>query len=272
MKDDKKEDKEIKVDEEKKEEKAELIEEKELLPDAVVEPAVLLEQKPQKALELAKIIPPEKKTAEWEPRTKLGMMVREGKITSIEEILRLGYPILEAGIVDALVPNLKEEVIDIAIVQRMHGSGRRVRFRAVVIVGNSDGYIGVGKGRAKEVGPAIRKAITNAKLNITPIVRACGSWECKCSHGHSVPFKVVGKSGSVRVVLIPAPRGLGLAASESIKKILQCAGIEDVWVQTFGDTRTKVNGTYATVDALRKTLFTKVLAPPEAKIEVGRNA
>lgn len=233
-------------------------------PAAIEEvPIEIIEKKP---LEVKELIETEK-GEEWEPKTKLGMLVKERKITSIEEIIKLG-PIMESGIVDALVPGLKEEVIDIAIVQRMHGSGRRVRFRAVVIVGNGDGYIGVGKGRAKEVGPAIRKAITDAKLNIMPIVRACGSWECKCSHKHSVPFKVVGKSGSVRVVLIPAPRGLGLAASESIKKILQLAGIQDAWVQTFGDTRTKVNSTYATVDALKKTLFTKIPAAVRAPIEV----
>jgi len=228
-------------------------------------PVEVIEKKP---LEVKELIRGGEKAEEWEPKTKLGRLVKEGKVNSIEEVIALGYPVMEAGIVDALVPGLKEEVIDIAIVQRMHGSGRRVRFRAVVIVGNGSGYIGVGKGRAKEVGPAIRKAITDAKLNIIPVVRACGSWECKCSHSHSVPYKVVGKSGSVKVVLIPAPRGLGLAASESIKKILQLAGIEDVWVQTFGDTRTKVNSSYATVDALKKTLFTKI---PMAKVpaEVG---
>lgn len=241
----------------------EIVNEKE--PAALEEvPVEIIEKKPLEVKELIATVV--EKEEGWEPKTRLGMLVKEGKINSIEEIMVHG-PIMEAGIVDALVPGLKEEVIDIAIVQRMHGSGRRVRFRAVVIVGNGNGYLGVGKGRAKEVGPAIRKAITDAKLNIMPIVRACGSWECKCNHKHSVPFKVVGKSGSVKVVLIPAPRGLGLAASESIKRILQLAGIEDVWVQTFGDTRTKVNSSYATVDALKKTLFTKI-PPVKAPIVV----
>ena len=201
---------------------------------------------------------PEKRYEDWEPKTTLGKLVKQGNITSIEEILQHGYKIMEEEIVDFLVPDLKEEVLDIEIVQRMHGSGRRIKFRALVAVGNGRGYIGVGKGKAKEVGQAIRKAIRNAKLNIIPVALACGSWECRCEHKHSLPFKVSGKEGSVEITITPGPRGLGIVAGETVKKILTLAGIKDVWVTSFGNTRAKVNSAYATYYALKNTILTKV--------------
>jgi len=201
---------------------------------------------------------------EWEPKTKLGRLVKEGKITSLSEILAEGMPIMEVGIIDHLLPELEEEVIDINLVQRMHKSGRRIRFRATVIVGNGTGFIGLGKAKAKEVGPAIRKAIASAKLNMIEVKQGCGSWECICGASHSVPYKVTGACGSVRVTLMPAPKGIGLVASDLIKKILRVAGIKDAWVSTAGNTRTKVNTSNATFDALRQVSLVKI---PTKKIE-----
>jgi small subunit ribosomal protein S5 len=105
---------------------------------------------------------------------------------------------------------------------------------------------------------AIRKAIRVAKLNIIEIRRGCGSWECGCGRPHSVPFQVTGKSGSVRITLMPAPRGLGLAAGDVAKKVLKLAGVSDVWSRTSGQTRTTVNMAKATFDALRRTALVKV--------------
>ncbi len=201
---------------------------------------------------------------EWEPTTNLGRLVKEGKITSLSEILAKGMPIMEIGIIDHLLPELEEEVLDINLVQRMHKSGRRIRFRATVIVGNGNGFIGLGKAKAKEVGPAIRKAIASAKMNMIEVKQGCGSWECICGASHSVPFKVTGDSGSVRVTLMPAPKGIGLVASDVIKKILRTAGIKDAWVSTAGNTRTKVNTSNATFDALRRVSLVKI---PARKIE-----
>ncbi len=203
-------------------------------------------------------------TESWEPSTKLGRLVKEGKITSLDEIFAKGMPIMEESVVDHFLPELEEEVIDISLVQRMHKSGRRVRFRATVVVGNKDGYIGIGKAKAKEVGPAIRKAITNAKLNITKVKQGCGSWECLCGTHHSIPYKVTGGSGSVRITLMPAPKGLGLVGSDVVKKILRIAGIKDIWVSTDGDSRTKVNAANATYNALRNISNVKI---PEIKTE-----
>lgn len=188
---------------------------------------------------------------EWEPKTNLGHMVKEGTITDIDEILEKGLPIMELEIVDTLLPDLEEEVMDVNLVQRMHKSGRKVNFRVIVSVGNKNGYVGLGQGKAKEVGPAIRKAVDNAKYNIIKVRRGCGDWGCVCGREHTVPFKVSGKSGSVRVTLIPAPGGVGLAIGDVGKTILGLAGIDDVWSQTMGQTQTTINFASAVFDALK---------------------
>lgn len=194
---------------------------------------------------------------EWQPRTKLGMLVKEGQITDIHEIFRKGYQIKEPEIVDVLLPEVNarenQEVLDIALTVRMTDSGRRVRFRVLAAVGNRDGYVGLGIGHGREVGIAIRKAINYAKMNIIEIKRGCGSWECRCRRPHSIPFAVEGKSGSVKVKLMPGPRGLGLVIGDVGKKILSLAGVKDVWSQTLGETRTTVNFAKAVFEALYNT-------------------
>lgn len=189
---------------------------------------------------------------EWEPRTNLGRMVKEGAISDIDEIFEKGLPIMELEIVDHLLPDLEEEVMDVNLVQRMHKSGRKVNFRVIVAVGNKNGYVGLGQGKAREVGPAIRKAVDNAKFNIIKVRRGCGDWGCVCGKEHTVPFKVNGKSGSVRVTLIPAPGGVGLAIGDVGKTILKLAGIDDVWSATSGQTQTTVNFAQATFEALKQ--------------------
>jgi len=191
---------------------------------------------------------------EWVPRTRLGKLVFEGQVTTFDEAVSSGLPIKEAGLVDVLVPGLEDEVLDINMVQRMTDSGRRVKFRTTVIVGNRDGYIGLGEGKDVQVGKAIKKGIDNAKMNLMKVKRGCGSWECGCGQGHTVPYEVTGESGSVRVVLIPAPRGLGIAAGETSKKVMDMAGIKDVWTRTAGSTRTTLNFAKATYNALINTI------------------
>ncbi len=195
---------------------------------------------------------------EWVPQTRLGKLVKEGQVTTMGEALASGLPIREYQIVDALIPEIRDEVLDINMVQRMTDSGRRVKFRATVIVGNGDGFIGIGEGKDVQVGVAIRKAIDTAKMNIISIKRGCGSWECGCGLGHTVPFEVKGKAGSVEVELKPAPRGLGLASGGTAKKVLEIAGIKDVWTKVYGETRTTINFAKATFDALMKTTTMKV--------------
>jgi small subunit ribosomal protein S5 len=187
---------------------------------------------------------------EWVPKTRLGKLVADGQITTMEDALKSRLPLREPQIVDRLLSGLEDEVLDINMVQRMTDSGRRVKFRATVIVGNGDGYVGIGQGKDVQVGSAIKKAINEAKLNIKYVKRGCGSWECACGKEHTVPFEATGKVGSVSITLIPAPRGLGIAAGNTAKKVLEKAGIKDVWTQTFGTTRTTLNFAKATFKAL----------------------
>lgn len=127
-------------------------------------------------------------------------------------------------------------------------------------VGNADGYVGIGSAKAKQMRNAIDKAIVDAKLNLIPVKRGCGSWECKCDRPHSVPFKVVGKAGSVEVMLLPAPRGTGLVAGDVGKVVLKLAGIKDVWTRTRGETRTAANFAKAVYEALKQTYKVKTFA------------
>jgi len=196
---------------------------------------------------------------EWVPRTKVGRMVKEGKITSMEELFANNLRITEVEIVDHLLPGLEQEVLDINLVQKQTAAGERSRFRAIAIVGNRDGYVGLGTGKAVHVVSAIEKAVKNAKLNIIPVRRGCGSWECACGAPHSLPTKVEGKRGSVRIELIPGPRGLGIVAGEAARIVLELAGVKDVWTRTYGETRTTLSFAGATFEALRNT--NKIVLP-----------
>ena len=186
---------------------------------------------------------------EWIPKTELGELVQQGLIT-LDKIFQNNLVVKEKEIIDILLPQLSEDVITIKMIQKMTASGQRSRFKAVVIVG-ADGFLGVGATKSKEVGPAIRKAIDKAKLAVVPVIRGCGSKECGCGGTHSIPFRVEGKCGSVKIRLIPAPAGVGLACADKVKQVLRLCGIEDIWSKTFGDTRTSENLVKATFDALK---------------------
>ena len=205
---------------------------------------------------------------DWVPKTRLGHMVLNGEVTTMSEALATKLPLREPEIVDILLPDLQDEVIDLNMVQRTTDSGRRVRFAVTCIVGNGDGFIGVGRAKGKEVGPSIKKAIDNAKLNIIEIKRGCGSWECGCGSVHSLPFEVVGRSGSVTVYLRPAPRGIGLAVGDVAKSLLTLAGIHDSWGFARGNTQTKVNYCVATFDALKQTSVVRVTDAQAEKLNI----
>src|SRR5208337_4200844 len=189
----------------------------------------------------------------WVPKTRLGKMIQEGKITSIEDVFLSGIKISESQIVDSLIPDLQEEVINVNLVQKQTDAGEKSRFKAIVAVGNRDGYIGLGSGKASQVRNAIEKAAVDARLKIIPVRRGCGSWECDCGKLHSIPFQVEGKTGAVRVVFVPGPRGLGLVASEVSKVILGLAGVKDCWTRSYGSTRTIPSFAYAVFEALKGT-------------------
>ena len=186
---------------------------------------------------------------EWIPKTRLGELVQQGLMT-LDKIFQNNLVVKEKEIINILLPQLREDVVTIKMIQKMTASGQRSRFKAVVLVG-ADSFLGVGASKSKEVGPAIRKAIDRAKLSVVPIIRGCGSKECGCGGTHSIPFKIKGKCGSVRIQLIPAPAGVGLACADKVKQVLKLCGIEDIWSKTFGDTRTSENLVKATFDALK---------------------
>ncbi len=203
--------------------------------------------------------PRDRDISKWEPRTKLGRLVHSGEVTSMPEVLRTGLPLREPEIVDTLIPNIEDDVIDVNMVQRMTDSGRRVRFLVVAAVGNGDGLVGLGQEKGREVGPTIRRAIDQAKLNMIMVRRGAGSWESgPDAPPTSIPFEVTGKAGSCEVTLKPAPQGTGMAAGDIAKQVLTLAGVQDVWCFTRGQTRTTVNFGKATFDALRQTARLRV--------------
>ncbi len=203
---------------------------------------------------------------DWRPKTKLGAEVQAGRYKTLDDILQKGELILEPEIVDYLVPDLMHEVVYIGgspgkgggirrtatkMTARMHKSGRRFKLSALAIVGNGNGIVGVGRAISTEHRTALEKAAKNAKLGVIRVRRGCGSWECGCDGKHSVPFKVKGTAGSVDVSILPAPKGVGIVASEEVKKILRLAGIKDAWVKTSGKTSTRTNLVFAFFDALK---------------------
>ena len=189
----------------------------------------------------------------WIPKTSIGKRVLSGEINSMEEILSKGLRIQEAGIVKKLLPDLKSEVIDVGIIQKMTPNGQSTRFKALVAAGNENGWLGIGMGKSKQMRIAIEKANNAAYLSVSPVKLGCGSWECRCDQKHSVPFKVKGKGGSVTVEIIPAPRGLGLVAGPKIKNLLKMAGLKDAWTTAKGSTPTMNSTSKAVLECLRYT-------------------
>lgn len=197
--------------------------------------------------------PRQREEEPWIPKTILGKQVASGEITSMEEIIQNGLRIQEAGIIKKLLPDLKSEVIDVGIIQKMTANGQSTRFKAMVAAGDSNGWLGIGKGKSKQMRIAIEKATNQSFLNVSPIKLGCGSWECRCDQKHSVPFKVRGKGGSVTVEILPAPKGLGLVAGGKIKRLLELAGLKDAWTSSKGSTTTMNSTSKAILECLRQT-------------------
>ena len=209
----------------------------------------------------------------WTPRTEIGEKVYNQEIVAIDEILDKGLRILEPEIVDVLIKNLETDLLLIGQAKGKFGGGQRrvfkqtqkktpegnkPRFATFAVVGNHNGYVGIGYGKSKETVPAREKAFRNAKTAIIKVRRGCGSWECACKEPHSIPFAVKGKVGSVIITLMPAPKGTGLKVEPECQKILTLAGNKDIRSHTKGQTRTKTNLIKACMLALRELMLTKV--------------
>lgn len=220
---------------------------------------------------------------EWKPKTSIGLKVKSGEIKEIDEILDSGQKILEAQIVDVLIPNLETDLLLIGQSKGKFGGGQRRAFRQTQkkteegnrisfetcgVVGNNNGYVGVGFGKARETIPAREKSFRIAKLNIMKVRSGCGSWRCGCGTPHSIPFAIEGKCGSSIIKLLPAPKGTGLCVEKECQKILALAGIKDVWCKTRGHSATKTNLIKACVDALGKLSKIRVQEKLEKELSI----
>ncbi len=202
----------------------------------------------------------------WLPKTELGKLVRNGKIKNIDEILDHGKKILEPEIVDSLLV-LQTELLNTGQAKGKFGGGKRrtwrqtqkktedknvITFSVMAVVGDGNGHMGIGIGRAAETLPAKEKAIRQAKLNIRKISRGCASYDCSCDEPHSIPFATSGKCSSVLLKFVPAPQGTGLVVGDEVKKMMRLAGIKDLYGKSFGQTSTTINVAKACMQALIK--------------------
>lgn len=149
---------------------------------------------------------------------------------------------------------LKEKVVAINRVAKVVKGGRTFRFSAVVVVGDENGHVGVGNGKAAEVPDAIKKAIQDAKKNLVevPIV------------GTTVPHEYVGKFGSTNVMLKPAEEGTGVIAGGSVRPILELAGYKDIRTKVIG-TNNPRNVVYATLAGLKSMRTAEQIAKKRGK-------
>lgn len=159
--------------------------------------------------------------------------------------------------------DMEERVLSVTRVSRTQKGGRRIRFRALVIVGDRKGNVGMGLGKASEVATAVAKATYQAKKSIitVPIVR------------NTIPHEVIGKFDTATVLLKPASVGTSVIAGGAVRPILELAGIENVVGKCLTRTTNKVNYAYATLEAFRLLKDIKTVAPRHwAKAKNAREA
>ncbi len=151
--------------------------------------------------------------------------------------------------IDANALQLKDQVVSINRVTKVVKGGKNLSFSVLVVVGDENGIVGYGNGKAKEVPQAIRKALEAAKKNLIkiPIV------------GSSIPHLVVGRFGAGKVLLKPAPEGTGVIAGGPVRSVIQSAGIRNVLTKSLGSPNPH-NVVKATIDGLRQLREVEVVA------------
>ena len=147
---------------------------------------------------------------------------------------------MRQNMIDASKLDLKETIVNIRRVAKTVKGGRNMRFSVTVVVGNGEGYVGVGLGKAQEIPEAVRKAVEDAKKNLifVPMVKT------------TIPHRTLGVFGAGRVLIMPAGQGTGVIAGASARTVLELAGVKDVRAKSIGSDNTG-NIAYATIEGLR---------------------
>ena len=158
------------------------------------------------------------------------------------------------NIIDASKLDLKETIVNIRRVAKTVKGGRNMRFSVTVVVGDGNGYVGVGLGKAQEIPEAVRKATEDAKKNLIYVPTV----------GTTIPHRNIGIFGAGRVLLMPAAQGTGVIAGSSVRTVLEAAGIKDVRAKSIGSNNTG-NMAYATLEGLRSLMTVEKVAKLRGK-------
>ncbi len=143
-------------------------------------------------------------------------------------------------IIDARQLDLQEKVVEVRRVTKVVKGGRNFRFAALVVVGDENGHVGIGSGKAMEVPDAIRKAVEDAKKNLIKVPMV----------GTTIPHEVIGHFGAGRIIIMPAQEGTGVIAGGAARDLLELAGLKDVRAKCLG-TRNPRNMVNATIEGLK---------------------